>query len=303
MNLNQLKLFYFTAKFQSPSIAARYLFISQPAVTTGIQRFENHYNVKLFKREGRTLSLTAAGQALYEHAEQLFDKELMAEACIQNFQNHGEKNIRILSSETFGAYYLPTLINDFYQSNPDTHITLDIMLTDQVIENTLNRENDIGFISYPVENDKLVIKEVFTDRLVIIVRKDHPFAHKKNIKPEALRGQSIISHEESSAIREALNRFTSNSGIEMVKPVEFTNNEAIKRMVEMGVGMAFISLEVVRKEIERGELIAIPLSDPCIARKFYMIYHKNKYIPKIMQTLFDMTKKWANERNQMMTEE
>jgi DNA-binding MarR family transcriptional regulator len=65
MNLNQLKLFYYTAKFNSPTAAAEHLFISQPAVTTGIHRLEDHYNVKFFKREGQYVSLNEAGKKLY----------------------------------------------------------------------------------------------------------------------------------------------------------------------------------------------------------------------------------------------
>lgn len=86
MNLNQLKLFYFTAKYNSPSAAAEYLNISQPAVTTGIHRLEEYYDVKLFQRDGRSLALTEAGEALHKLAEKIFEIELLAEDCIGNFQ-------------------------------------------------------------------------------------------------------------------------------------------------------------------------------------------------------------------------
>ena len=65
MNLNQLRLFYYTAKLKSPTAAAEHLFITQPAVTTGIHRLEDHYNVKFFKREGKYVSLNEAGKRLY----------------------------------------------------------------------------------------------------------------------------------------------------------------------------------------------------------------------------------------------
>ncbi len=77
--------------------------------------------------------------------------------------------------------------------------------------------------------------------------------------------------------------------------VEFSNNEAIKRAVAMEAGIALISQEVVREEIRRGELKAIPLSDSSIFRKFYIIRHKDKYISKLLQRLLDGIKKWASE--------
>ena len=176
MNLNQLKLFYLTAKHKSPSAAAENLSISQPAVTTGIQRLEEHYNVKFFRRQGRSLNLTEAGEALYNLADKIFEIELLAEDCIHSFQKKKAQRIQINASETFGAYYLPSLIDRFNRSHPYVKISVDIMLTDRVIENTIGIKNDIGFISYPVNNDTLLINEVIEDKIVLIVAPEHPLA-------------------------------------------------------------------------------------------------------------------------------
>jgi DNA-binding transcriptional LysR family regulator len=141
MNLNQLKLFYLTARYKSPTAAAEYLNISQPAVTTGIHRLEEHYDVKLFQRSGKSLALTEAGKALHKLAEKIFEIELLAEDCIRNFQTQKEQRVQIHSSETFGAYYLPAIINRFNGLYPNVNISVDIMLTDQVIENTIGIHN------------------------------------------------------------------------------------------------------------------------------------------------------------------
>ncbi len=295
MNLNQLRLFYYTAKYQSPTAAAHHLYVTQPAVTTGIQRLESHYNVRLFLREGKNLSLTEAGEALYELADKIFEIEALTEDCIRSFQEKNEHRLRIHSSETFGAYYLPSLINRFNESYPTVNITLDILLTDTVVKNTLNRKNDIGFISYPVENKSLWIKEILEDKLLIVVRPDHPCAIKTCLEPSDLNGQRIIRHEKSSAIQSAFARYIAANGISVSMSTEYSNNEAIKRAVEMGTGIALMSKEVVRKEIRRGELKAIALSDPTVSRKFYVIRHKIKYVSPTLQGFFDMTKKWASE--------
>ena len=68
MNLNQLKIFYLAAKYGSLSAAAEG-FIIQPAVTKGIQRLQEHYEIKLFNRFGRKMALTDAGEVLYGIAE------------------------------------------------------------------------------------------------------------------------------------------------------------------------------------------------------------------------------------------
>lgn len=295
MNLNQLKLFYLTARYKSPSAAAEFLNISQPAVTTGIHRLEDHYDVKLFQRDGKTMALTEAGEALFKLAQKVFEIEQLAEDCIRNFQVRNEKRIQIHASETFGAYYLPALINRFNGLYPDVNISVDIMQTDQVIENTIGIHNDIGFISYPIENDRLLIREIIEDKLVVIVSPDHSLAAKACIRPADLEKQVIIMHEKSSAIRKALLTFIDKDNIQITTSVAYSNNEAIKRAVELRAGIALISRLVADKEIKRGELKAVPLSDSSIGRKFYLIHHKDKYIFKALENLLDEMRLWTSE--------
>jgi DNA-binding transcriptional LysR family regulator len=295
MNLNQLKLFYLTARYKSPSAAAEFLSISQPAVTTGIHRLEAHYGVRLLRRNGKNMTFTDAGEALYRLAEKIFEIELLAEDCIRNFQAEKEQQIQIHASETFGAYYLPTLINRFNLSNPRVKISVNIMLTEKVIENTLGIHNDIGFISYPVENEKLHISEILEDRFVVIVSPDHPLAKNQVIRPVDLKDEVIVMHEESSAVRKALLKFIEKENIQISTPIEYSNNEAIKRAVELNAGVALISQKVAGKEIQRGELEAVPLSDANIRRKFYHIRHKDRYVFKALHNFIAEVKSWAGE--------
>ena len=295
MNLNQLRLFYYAAKLGSPGLAAKELYITPPAVTNGIQRLEDSNEIKLFNRSKKKYVLTNAGKALYPVAETIFEMEIMANDCIRSFQNHTRKYIRIHSHESFGAYFLPSLINLINKSYPKIYISVDIMPTYQVIENTVSLKNDLGFISFPIENDKLSIREILEDSIIIIVRPDHPLAKKAVIKPKDLEGQVLIRQRESSAIPKVFNKFVQEENIHVHSSFELSNNEAIKRAVEMGSGVALISKEVVRKEIKRGELKAIPLSDRSCVQKYYLIHHKSKYISNLFQSLLNIIQKWQSD--------
>jgi DNA-binding transcriptional LysR family regulator len=138
-----------------------------------------------------------------------------------------------------------------------------------------------------------LIREVIQDKLVVIVSPDHPLAAKACINPSDLEKQVIIMHEKSSAIRKALLTFIEKDNIQITTPVEYSNNEAIKRAVELKAGIALISRLVVDKEIKRGEMKAVPLSDSSISRKFYLIHHKDKYIFKLLENFMGIMKVWA----------
>ncbi len=295
MNLNQLKIFYLAAKKRNLSAAAAELFITQPAVTKGIQRLQEFYDMKFVDHIGKKLVLTDAGEALYEIAEKIFDLESQAEESIRDFQQRKRGHIRILSSESFGDYYLPRVIVSFSKDYPLVRISMNILPTEQVIENTATLKDDLGFISYPVEHSKLLVEEVLEDQLVIITPPNHPLVRRKRLEPRDLEGQLIVMHETGSAPRRAIEEYIRRHRISVGIPMEISSNRAIKRAVEEGIGIALISRKVANEEIETGRLAAIPLSDPAMTRKFYMVRHREKYLSEPLQCFIDMVFEWSSE--------
>lgn len=294
MNLNQLKIFYMAAKKGNLSSAAEELYITQPAVTKGIQRLQEFYEIKFIDHIGKKLVLTDAGEVLYEIAEKIFELESQAEESIRDFQQRKKGHIRILSSESFGDYYLPQIIVPFSKAHPLVRISMTILPTDLVVENTATLNNDIGFISYPVENKKLAVREVLEDQLVIITSGKHPLSKKRRLTARDLENQLLIMHEIGSAPRRAIDEYVRRNNISVKIPLELSSNRAIKRAVEDGIGIALISRKVANEEIQAKRLKAIPLSDPSMNRKFYMVYHKDKYIPEPLQLFIDMVFEWAD---------
>jgi DNA-binding transcriptional LysR family regulator len=295
MNLNQLKIFYTAVKEGNLSAAAELLFITQPAVTKSIQRLQEHYELKFIDYVGRKLVLTDAGQALYKIAENIFEMENYAEESIKDFKERKRGHIRILASESFGDYYLPEVVIPFCKAHPLVQVSMNILPTELVVENTAGLKCDVGFISYAVRHEKLTVREVLEDELVIITSKRHPLKGKRVLRPNDLEGQSMIMHEEGSAPRRAIDDFLQRHGITVKIPMELTSNRAIKRAVEHGLGMALVSRKVAQEEIEQRRLVALSLADSTMKRKFFLIHHKDKYISESLRRLMDMVFKWAAE--------
>lgn len=295
MNFNQLKAFYFAVKYGNYSAAAEALYITQPAVTKQVQQLEATYGIKFLNRFGKKIVLTDAGEVLYDFADKIFQMENQAEESLRDFQQRKSGRLRIHASESFGAYYLPFIINIFRKKYPNIHISVNIFPNQEVIENTMKLENDLGFISYPFEHKKLVVKDVLEDRLVLIAPLSHPFTRMKLVDPPKLDGQPIIMHEKGSATRRIVDTFIKRNNLSVFIALELSNNEAIKRAVEQGLGLSLISENVVREEIERNKLKSIPLADPTLKRKYYLLYHKDKYLSHPFQMFLYMVDQWALE--------
>jgi DNA-binding transcriptional LysR family regulator len=295
MNFNQLKAFYFAVKYGSFKAAAEALFITQPAITKQIQHLQAAYDLKFLNRFGKKMVLTDAGEALFEFAEKIFQIEDQAEESLRDFQQRKRGYLRIHSSESFGAYYLPFIVNLFREKYPRIQVSVNIFPNQLVIENTMKLENDLGFISYPVTNPRLITQEVLEDRLMLIVPPSHPFSRKKSIAPKNLEGQVIVMHEKGSASRGIMDEFIRIHQLSVSVALELSNNEAIKRAVEQGIGLSLISENVVREEVSRKKLKAIPITDPSMKRRFYLIYHRDKYLSQPFQMFLSMVNQWASE--------
>lgn len=295
MNLNLLKIFYYAARFGSISAAANALFVTQPAVTKGLQRLQDFYEIKLINLFGRKLALTDAGEVLYGIAEKIFDMEQQAEEVIRDFQGRKKGHIRILSSESFGAYYLPFIIIPFGIENPQIHLCVNILPTELVLEGTAALNSDLGFISYHVEHKKLVVREVLEDRIVVIVPPGHPLSDKEVVEPLDLDGQAIIMHEKGSAPQRIIDELIGRYHLTITAPLELSSNEAIKRAVSGGLGISIVSRNAAGEEIDSGKLVGLPLSDHTVRRKFFMVHHKDKYFSESLQKLVDTVYHWADE--------
>ena len=130
---------------------------------------------------------------------------------------------------------------------------------------------------------------------MIIASPDHPLTRKQTLAPRDLEDELLIMHETGSAPRKAIEEYIRKNDLSVKIHLEISSNHAIKRAVEDGLGIALISRRVAIEEIRAGRLAAIPLSDPSMIRKYYMVHHKDKYLSEPLQSFIDGVFRWAAE--------
>jgi DNA-binding transcriptional LysR family regulator len=293
MNLYHLKTFYHTAKFRSFTKAADELGITQPAVTRQIQELQSHYDLILFNRVGKKIILTDAGETLYSLAEKIFELETQVEESIRDFQQQKSGKISIVTTETFGGFYLPEIVANFYRKYPDIYISVLTLTDGYVIDSISKLSNDLGFISKEIAHPKIVVKELLQEEILLVTNPDNPLVKKKDLDPSELNNISIIMPEIGCGSRKVISDFKKRHNIGFNVVCEFSNNEAIKELVKEGLGITLISRNAVQNEIKRGDLVAIDIDDPNLVRKFYLTYHKEKYFTKSIAEFIAKSNQWA----------
>ncbi|MCL2791822.1 MAG: LysR family transcriptional regulator [Spirochaetaceae bacterium] len=294
MNLYHLKTFYYTAKCKSLTKAADLLCITQPAVTKQIKQLQRYYDLKFLDIIGKKIILTDAGERLYSIADKIFDMESQAEESIRDFQHFNKGKISILSCESFGAYYLPYIIKYYNKQNKGINISMTIRHNENIIENIAELNNDLGFVSKPVQTPKISGQEILEDNIVCIVPNNYPLTRKDRLEIADIKGRDIIVHEKGSVTRKITESFIERNNLDANIHYEISNNEAIKRLVEQGLGIAFISNNIVSEEVKTGRLLALPVEDKDFKRKYYMIHHSDKYFSKPLKDFLELVRQWPS---------
>jgi len=291
VNSNQLKIFYAVAQKKSFTLAARELFLTQPAVTIQIKKLERDCETKLFDRVGKKIFLTESGKILYAYAEKILTLLAQAEEALIDVKGLKSGKLTISASATVGSYYLPKIFEVFGKQYPDIEIQMNLTNSHQVVKDILAFKSDLGFAGELHRYEGLVIIPFLEEELVLIVPPNHPFAHGEGVSLRDLAGQPFITREVGSATRELVEEKVERKGISLKVVMDLASNEAIKKAVGHGLGISISSRYVVQKEVDQGLLRMVPFAKEKITRKFSIIYHEDKYLSSTIRAFLNVASK------------
>jgi DNA-binding transcriptional LysR family regulator len=270
------------------SSAAKALFISQPAVSAQIKILEESYKIKLFERSPKKIELTKAGNILFSYAEKIFDLTEKADRALGGLTGVRTEDIRISAILTLGAYYVPSIINEFKKKYPGIEIHLTVGYTYNVINNVLSMNSDLGLIGSAISDENLLLRPLWEEPLVLIVSPSHKLASQLSVDIYKLKDEDFIIPEKGSGVRDVINNIFGLKGISLNVIMELGENEAVKRAVAAGLGVSLISPSVIRKEVSLGILHALKISNKKVTRKYYAIYRKDRHINDTINNFIDM---------------
>lgn len=299
MNFNQLRIFYSVAKNKSVTLAAKELYLTQPAVSIQIHLLEDDYGVKLFNRSGKGITTTEEGNLLFSYAEKILNLSDETDEALRQIKSLERGKVKIGAGRTIGAYYLPQLFESFTLKYPNIGIQMDIGSSSQVIEGILSFRNDIGFIGTDYFNKNLVVIPFTKDRLVLITPPDHELTHKKVISYKDLSGQKMIMREKGSGTRELIENELVNRKVSTETIMELGSNEAIKHAVEAGLGVSIISNNVIKREKDLGRVKILHFSNnQDIIMNIYIVYHKDKHLSPLLKSFLNIAKEFYNQTHE-----
>ncbi len=238
MRYVQLRAFHYVATYGGFSLAAKVLHVTQPAVSDQVRKLESDYDMKLFERRGKQVSVTSNGQALLDITNRLFEVEQLAFEFLSESLSERTGTLRIVADS---AHHMTRTLSQFRQEYPDVFVSIKTGNSELVLELLDRYEADIGVLGNVPNDSKLDIVPLESTPIIAFTSKTSDFASRKFVSLKELATWPLVMREQGSRTRAKLEEQALKFGIPLTVSIEAEGREAVRQIVADGGGVGVVS--------------------------------------------------------------
>lgn len=257
MLFSQLQTFVRIVDLGSLTAAAERSHLSQPAVSRQLKALEEDLGAVLCARRGRIVAPTAAGEIVYRFAQRVQALERELRRSIQTVSSPESGDISIACVDTVALYTLPRVLAPFSERYPSIRVHVRTGSIRQTVDRLLQHEADLALTTVPVANPKLVCRPLFDDPVEFVASPRLANLLPADLTPNDIGQLPMIAYEMGTNFRSYVDAALDAVGIHPHIAMEFDGHEAVRTMVKLGLGAAFMPLSAVQSDLDSGELLRL----------------------------------------------
>jgi len=273
--------------------AAVKLGISQPTLSQQIQLLEHRVGTALFHRIGKKTYITDAGHILLKHSLQAFHELEQAQTAINELRGMQRGGLRIGCS---GNHLLTATIRTFHTLYPKIELSVTELATEETREGLLNNRLDIGVVFLPLQDELLKSIPLYDEQLQLVVSTEHELAAKDSLKLADLQQLATIQLQEKFYVRQLLDDYCKEAGFLLKPIIELSTLESLLQTASCCVGGAIVPKSYA-ESIDRVKFHVIAIIDPIPQRKVGIVYRKETFMCKTIETFIQQLSDHFNRLN------
>jgi DNA-binding transcriptional LysR family regulator len=277
--LHQLEIFYKISELKSVTKASEELFLTQPAVSIQLKKFQDQFKNPLFEVVGRKIYITEFGEEIAKAATKVLEDVQALNYKALSFQGElaGKLKISIVST---AKYAIPYFLADFIGKHTSVDLVMDVTNKAEVVRSLESNDVDFAMVSTIPKNLKIDRVQLMENKLYLVGGRQYESVS-EDLSPKILEQLPLIYREQGSATRNAMERFMTSHKISTYKKMELTSNEAVKQAVIAGLGFSIMPLIGIKNELINGDLQIIPVKDLPIVTDWNLIWLSSKNLSSI----------------------
>jgi DNA-binding transcriptional LysR family regulator len=239
IDLESLKIFRTVVDEGGVVRAAKKLSRVQSNVTTRIRQLEEQLGTRLFRREGRSLRLSAEGRTLLTYADRLLR---LADETVSEMRTGKPKGVfRLGSLESTAGSRLASILSRYHSAYPDVVVELATGTTASLVTRVVDFELEAAFVSEPFTAPGLEARRVFDERLVLVTSR----AISKVSGPADLGRSTLVAFTQGCSYRKRVEEWLGSANVMPERIMEFASSQAMIACVAAGTGFAVVPKSVL----------------------------------------------------------
>jgi LysR family transcriptional regulator, hydrogen peroxide-inducible genes activator len=170
---------------------------------------------------------------------------------------------------------LPEVMTGFTKKFPGVEIVVQEDTTARLLKLLLAYEIDFVLASQPIHDERLEVRELFTEELLLALPPGHPFLRQRAVAVADLENERLIVMKEGHCLGDQVLRFCDNSHLRPQISFRSAQLETIQALVRAGLGVSLIPAMALRSG-RRGSLEYRPLKSPRPERKIVAVWPKQR---------------------------
>jgi len=287
-DLNALAIFAHVAEERSFRAAADRLGVTRSAVSQTIRRLEETMGIALVRRTTRSVSLTEAGERLYEDVAPAIAEMIAAIEAAANLRERPRGRLRLAVSSIAESFLSGPFLAGFSEANPE--IQIDITVSDDEFD-IVAEGYDAGVrLGEVIAQDMIALPVSGDQRQIAVCAPAYLEHHGALGHPIELARHRCIGWRPSPRVAPYRWEFSDNGkefSVAVADTITTTDMALMIRLAVAGAGITFGMEESFRAWIDRGELVPV-LVDYCPRfTGFYLYYPSRRNMAPKLRALID----------------
>jgi DNA-binding transcriptional LysR family regulator len=282
-DLYELSLFNLVVKHRSFTKAAAAVGLTQSAITRQIQGIEKSLGVELLERTTRSVSLTAAGEFLFQESARLLgDVDQSLRRLTEDFANE-KKEIRVGVSHSVTLAHLPGLFHANLRQQPKLKYSVSYKSGADILTAIEANELDLGILCPPARVPRtLGVTHRFKDTFTLIAPLELAAPYQTNSRKDLnfwLSKQTWLLFAEETNTGKRLRKWMAGSQLKIEPAVQLDNFDLIITLVSIGMGVSFVPIRALALYGRKKRLVRLPMQNR-FEREIVVLTRKRRKQPE-----------------------
>lgn len=310
MTTQQLKYVLTLAETKSFSVAAKKLYITQPALSLYIMNLEEQLGVSLFDRSSSPIKLTTIGEEYIKAAQKILDLEAELNNKISDILELKQGLLSVGITPIRGSYLIADSLSLYNQKYPGIKINMIEYEMSKLIDALLEGSIDFFIGNAPIKNNLLMTKSIGLEHLFLAVPKnnennkilaqyhvplqeiiENKYTTQTPVDFSVFSNDSFIILQPNQTIHALMLDFCSNAGFEPNIVLQTNKMDTAHYLVQKGLGSTIVSDTLIRHANLEEHPVYYALPEKFFVRNIIVVYKKNRYLSHMAEEFISILKK------------